>query len=324
MANLSKSKFNPANRGIALVTVLVIVAIVSAIATDMAMDQQLWLGQAQNLKDRAQADWVNRGAQQYAAMVLDRDKRENKIDDLNETWANSLPPIQAEGGQISVSISDLQGRFNLNSLYQNGKYNAEYGAVFRRLLVNAGINPDVQDAVLDWIDKDNQARSAGAEDDYYQNLIPGYRAANQPLQSVRDLLLVKGFTPDEVNKLETFVTALPHSTAININTAPVEVLAALFNGMPVSDARQIASYRQQHPFQNVDELKKAVPGSYQMPKATLLTTSSEYFLVRSTVLFGHYYQHSLAYLFRPRDASLSYYYYHDRPLIQIAEEKASG
>ena len=283
MANSRNSKYNPADSGVALVTVLVIVAIVSAIAVDLSMKQQLWLSQAQNLKDRAQADWVVRGAQQYAALILDRDKRESQVDDLNETWAHTLPPLQAEGGKVSASILDLQGRFNLNSLYRNGKYNPEYGAVFRRLLVNSGIDANVQDALLDWMDNDNQARSLGAEDSYYQNLIPGYRAANQPMQSARELLLIKGFTTDVVNKLDTVVVALPESTAININTAPVEVLAALFDNMPVAVAKQIIEYRQAHPFHDISELKKAIPGSYQMPKNSLLTTSSEYFLVRSSV-----------------------------------------
>lgn len=324
MPRPAKTGFKSTNAGVALVTVLVIVAIVSTIATDIAMSQQLWLSQQQNLKDRAQADWVERGAQQYAAMTLDRDKQQSKIDDLNEPWATILPPLQAEGGTVAVSIEDLQGRFNLNSLYQNGKYNADYGLVFRRLLINAGINPNVQDAVLDWMDADTQPRSTGAEDDYYQNLVPGYRAANQPIQSARELLLIKGFTPDNVAKLETLVTALPQSTAININTAPAEVLAALFEGMSIKEAQQIVDYRKQRPFQEVSQLKDAIPGSYQMPKHSLLTTSSEFFLVRSAVQFGRYYQHALAYLHRPRDARDSYCYLHDRPLIRIEEEKSSG
>ncbi|MGW8247834.1 MAG: type II secretion system minor pseudopilin GspK [Acidiferrobacterales bacterium] len=324
MARLSRANFRRNNSGVALVTVLVIVAIVSTIAVDMAMNQHLWLSQAQNLKDRAQADWVDRGAQQYVAIAMDRDKQDSKIDDLNEAWAIALPPFKAEGGEVAIAITDLQGRFNLNSLYQNGKYNAEFGAVFRRLLVGAGINANTQDAILDWIDKDSQARSAGAEDDYYQSLTPGYRAANQPLQSVRELLLIKGFTPDIVGKLQSVATALPRPTAININTAPAEVLAALFNGMSLPEARQIVVYRQKHPFHSVSEFRKAVPATYPMPKETLLTTASEYFLVHSTVQFDQYYKHTLAYLYRPLDSAPSHYYYHDRPLIRIAEDKANG
>jgi general secretion pathway protein K len=324
MAKRTKAGFKSKNAGVALVTVLVIVAIVSTIAVDIALSQQLWLSQEQNLKDRTQADWVDRGAQQYAAMVLDRDKQTNKIDDLNEAWALALPPFKAVGGKVAVSIEDLQGRFNLNSLYQNGKYSADEGAVFRRLLINAGLDTNVQDAVLDWMDNDSRTRTAGAEDDYYQNQVPGYRAANQSMLSSRELLLIKGFSPDTVDKLKTVVTALPQATRINVNTAPAEVLAALFNGMTVEDAKRIVEYRKQHPFHNVSELKKAIPASFKMPKDSLLTTSSEFFLVRSVVQFGHYYQHSLAYLRRPKDAGASYYYLHDRSLIRIEEGKSGG
>ena len=324
MADLSKRGFKRTSSGVALITVLVIVAIVSAVAADIALNQQLWLSQAQNQKDRAQAGWVDRGAQQYAAMMMERDRQDNNIDDLNEAWAKPIPPLQAEGGSVSVSIEDLEGRFNLNSLYQGGKYNADYGMVFRRLLAENGINTNVQDTLLDWIDSDSNTRSGGAEDDYYQNLTPGYRAANQAMQSARELLLIKGFTPERVNKLGALVVALPQPTRININTAPAEVLASLFEGMSIDDAKQIVEYRAKHPFQQVGELKNAVPGTYPMPKESLLTTASEYFLVRSTILFGHYYQHSLAYLHRPGNAGAAYYYYHDRPLIRIEEEKASG
>lgn len=324
MAKQVKTGLRKRNTGVALVTVLVIVAIVSAIAVDIAMSQQLWLSQEQNLEDRTQADWVDRGARQYAAMVLDRDKRADKIDDLNEAWARPLPPFNAVGGKVAVSIEDLQGRFNLNSLYQKGKYNADAGAVFRRLLANAGVDANVQDAVLDWMDSDSRSRAAGAEDDYYQNRVPGYRAANQPMLSTRELLLIKGFNFGTVEKLEGVITALPQATAININTAPAKVLAALFNGMTVEDAKRIVVYRKQHPFRKISELKKAIPDSYKLPKESLLTTSSEFFLVRSVVQFGDYYRHSLAYLRRPGDAGASYYYLRDRPLIKIEEEKSDG
>lgn len=324
MASHYTNSMQRRDAGIALVTVLVIVAIVSMIALDLETTQQLWFSQAQNLKDRAQAEWVSRGAQQYAALTLDRDKKENKIDDLEETWASALPPLEAEGGKVVVSIEDLQGRFNLNSLYQDGKYNAEFGAVFRRLLAQAKIDGNAQDAILDWIDADSRNRNAGAEDDYYVNLAQGYRTANQPLQTTRELTLIKGFTPEDVEKLDGLVTALPQPTRININTAPVEVLAALFDNMSVDQARQIVGYRKQHPFEDLADLKKAIPGSYKMPKDTLVTTSSEYFLVHTAVAFGRYYQQALAYLHRPADAKPSYFFYHDRPLIRIEEEKTSG
>jgi len=322
MADLSNRGFKSNNAGVALITVLVIVAVVSAITADVAMNQQLWLSQAQNQKDRAQAEWVNRGAQQYAAMMMDRDKRDNQVDDLDEAWAKPIPPLQAEGGAVTVSIEDLEGRFNLNSLYQGGKYNADYGAVFRRLLAEKGINENLLDALLDWMDKDSNTRPGGAEDDYYQNLTPGYRAANQAMLSARELLLIKGFTPESAGKLDALVVALPQPTPININTAPPEVLAALFEGMPIEEAKHIVEYREKQPFQQVAELKKAIQGTYPMPKESLLTTTSEYFLVRSAVKFGHYYQHSLAFLHRPQSAGTAYYYYHDRPLIRIEEEKS--
>lgn len=63
------------------------------------------------------------------------------------------------------------------------------------LMALPGMTEDVADAILDWIDEDDEMRTYGAESEYYSTLATPYAAANGPLQSVEELLLVRGVTP---------------------------------------------------------------------------------------------------------------------------------
>jgi len=303
--------------GVALIMVLAIVAIVSMITFELAVGQQMWSSHSQNVSDRTQADWVDRGAQDYAAMMMDRDRLDGDVDHLNEAWASQLPPFPAEGGMVTVGIEDLQGRFNLNNLVQNGTYNAEAGTVFRRLLTNAQVTNDIQNAIIDWIDTDINPRANGAEDEFYMGRENGYRTPNQPLTNVRELALIKGVDQDTLDKLSGLVTALPQTTKININTAAAPVLASLFEGMPVDEAKSIVDYRERNPFNSPADIMKAVSGSYPAPKETLVSTGSQYFRIATTVDFGRYFQHTDAFLHRPADAKKTFFFYHERPLIRI-------
>jgi hypothetical protein len=71
------------------------------------------------------------------------------------------------------------------------------GAGRTLLMALPGMTEDVADAILDWMDEDEEARDYGAEfDDYYSTLQPAYEPRNGPIQSVEELLLVRGVTPE--------------------------------------------------------------------------------------------------------------------------------
>src|SRR5258708_36900154 len=104
-----------AQRGIALVTAVMIVAIAAAIAVQIAFAHQIWFRQMENVADRGATDWLRRGALHWASLALLDDAARNSIDHLGESWAMGLPILPVEGGAIKVSIEDAQSRFNLNS-----------------------------------------------------------------------------------------------------------------------------------------------------------------------------------------------------------------
>ncbi|MEX2482177.1 MAG: type II secretion system minor pseudopilin GspK, partial [Gammaproteobacteria bacterium] len=91
-----------------------------------------------------------------------------------------------------------------------------------------------------------------AEDDYYMNLDEPYRAANRPLADVTELRLVRGVTAEIYERLAPFVVVLPVTTAVNVNTAPLEVLMSLGPGIDRGTAEILAGARDVQPFQTVD------------------------------------------------------------------------
>lgn len=91
-------------------------------------------------------------------------------------------------------VTDEAGKVNLNALLQIDKT----GKVAHDVLVKLGLTEDDANSIVDWIDTDEEARSGGAESQYYSALSPSYRAKNGPLDSIEELLLVKGITPDKL------------------------------------------------------------------------------------------------------------------------------
>ena len=290
---MARRAFHPAatgarrrQRGLALVTAVLIVAIVATIATSLALGQQIWIRQAQNFSDRAQADKVMDGALQFAMLILEKDLRDHpETDDLGEDWAKPQMTRPVEGGTATGRISDAQGRFNLNSLLRKGVRSTPDIGVFRRLLQSLMLNDGaLTDTLLDWMDADGETAAGGAEDIYYLTLQPPYRTANQRLQSVDELRLVRGFDAATVEALRPYVVALPEETAININTAGPEVLAALFNSLSLSAAKHLVEQRDKSPFKDKAELERRA-GQAPADKVEF-DIKSAYFLSRVDTRFG--------------------------------------
>ncbi len=281
---ITKATGGARQRGIALITAVLIVAIVATVAAQLSLGQQVWVRQAQNLSDRAQADTVAKAAFMWAVTILNEDsKKSPTTDDLTEDWSRPLPPLPVEGGAIQGRIIDAQGLFNLNNLVRGGNPSTPDIDVFQRLLRNLGLDPNLSGAVVDWIDSNSQTGAAGAEDTEYLTLQPPYRAANQAIASVEELRLIRGFDAAALDKLRPLVTALDKPTAININTAPAPVLSALFTNLPLSSAQQLVAAREKTPFKTTNDLNTLTG---QAPVAVPLAVNSSYFMVVVETQFG--------------------------------------
>ena len=229
-------------QGAALVTTLLIVALITVTVTSMATRQQLSIQRASNRQVQSQLHNLASAGEQFAIAVLNRDRRDgerNNSDSTEDFWAESLPPVPIDGATVEGCVIDLQGKFNLNNLVgiEGTTDQLEYEGL-QRLLRALSIDTLKAEAILDWIDPNIDVTGAdGAEDDFYTGQTPAYRAANGPMVSPTELLLVKGFRVNDEGGLDDYDTLLPHistlptGTAINVNTASAPVLASLADYM---------------------------------------------------------------------------------------------
>lgn len=217
--------------GVALLTALVVLAIAATLAAGMIWSRDLDERRTASLLQGNVAQQYALGAEAWAEQILYRDAQQNKGKTcLDQDWAAQLPPLPIEGGQITGKLEDMQGRFNINNLASGGTGQSQqiYYNQFVNLLNELQLDPGIADAVTDWMTASNTpTKPLGVKDDYYSRLVPPYRTANQPMNSITELQLVKGVTPEVYAKLLPYVWALPPATAINVNTASPTVIQAL-------------------------------------------------------------------------------------------------
>ncbi len=281
----------PKQRGVALITALLVVALASIAAVAMLSAQNVAIHRTGNILASQQAWWYATGMEQWAVTLLDRDHQDGTVDSLDEQWARQVDFLPIENGYLKGHMVDLQGRFNLNSLAAPKPEAAMQQ--FMRLLENI---PDVDpvqapalaQAVRDWIDADiNPQIPDGAEDNYYLGLEPAYRTPNRLMDTPSELLAVRGFTPAIYRALAPYVATLPQAgSAINVNTAPAPVLMSL---APDLDPAQIASLvdaRKDKPYASVQSFLAEPAFAGRSIKDNGLSVSSQYFLARGEVHVG--------------------------------------
>ncbi len=225
--------------GAALVTTLLMVALITVTVTSMATKQQRTIQLAQNRQAQLQLRNLAAAGEKFSMAVLRRDKQEQErggSDSTEDYWAQSLPPVPIDGATVEGCVIDLQGKFNLNNLVdEEGNVDELEFQILQRLLTALTIDSIKAAAIRDWIDSNIDVTGAdGAEDDFYTSQTPAYRAANGPMVSPTELLLVKGFRVIDEGGLDDYDVLLPHiatlptsGSVINVNTASSAVLASL-------------------------------------------------------------------------------------------------
>ncbi|NJD87002.1 MAG: general secretion pathway protein GspK [Betaproteobacteria bacterium] len=270
-----------AERGVAVVTAILVVAVAASTAAWMLAQQSATLNQTALVASRAQADLFAQAGLDWARGILAEDARSGTVDSLDEAWARPLAGLPVERALVSGAISDQQARYNLNNLVKEGRRSDADVQILTRLLDSLGLDPGLALAVLDWVDGDGDiAGNGGAEDAYYLSLPRPYRAANRPMAQVEELYAIRGFDAKAVARLRPFVTALPVRTAVNANTAPAEVIAAILPELGREAVRDLVASRQAKPFKDRADLKaRAQKGSANAFDADL-DVKSDHFLVQ--------------------------------------------
>ncbi len=279
-------------RGVALITVLLVVAIVTVVSAAMVARQQLAIRASANQLQARQAWHYALGGEALAQAMLARDLQDGGepgagIDHLQEAWARPLPAFEIDQGEIIVRIEDLAGRFNLNALLRDQQPNPAAVEQFRRLLLRLQIDAPYPERLLDWLDADQQpGAELGAEDNAYLGLDPPYRSAGRRLYDLSELRLLLDMREEDFQHLAPYVAALPAEVPLNVNTASAVVLSSLGDNLSPAAAEALVELRRSAPFRNSAAFLAQPAMAGTTLQGTALAVGSQFFQATSEVRLG--------------------------------------
>lgn len=276
--------FEPSrNRGVALISVLLVVAILLAVAANLMTRHSLVISQNQNTYSQNQALQYALGAEALARQVLFEDFSTGgpEIDHFGEVWAQAVLPFELdEGGFLEAQVSDLQGCFNINNVLGSGDAGLKQ---MRRLLINLGVQPQIADGWKDWVDSDDTITGFGAEDSEYLLAQVPHRTPNTLVTHTSELRQLQNVTAEELALVMPEVCALPQSeTRLNVNTAQVQALAALDD--TIAPGSLVALTESERAYASVADFLTDYP-DFQAVQAQLSVTS-EYFALHAIAQVG--------------------------------------
>lgn len=289
-------KNDSSQRGIALLTILVMVALATILAATIAKRQTNTSENTGYLMRQDQSLLYAKSAEAFFSELLIQDSDNgSSIDHLQENWAKPMPAFPVEDGFISGRLLDESGKFNLNNLLKaDGSVDDSAKRWFEKLLQRVGLPAELSQAVIDWQDADDETTGAmGAESNYYQGLDPSYLASNTRFHQVEELKLVRGFEGKNYDLIAPYVTALPEATKINMNTAAPLLLASIDPKLDVKTLEQELKAKQAELayFNSVEDLWKLNAFSGIEPQnktdaAAWLDSKSNYFTAQIEVVLS--------------------------------------
>ncbi|HOO89325.1 MAG TPA: type II secretion system protein GspK [Syntrophales bacterium] len=291
--------------GIALFLVLWVLALLTVIVGEFCYTMRTEANITRNFKEETEAYYIAEAGLNRAIVELIRNERipqkvqtsESEEEEVEERLRvnTDIPPVSFGGGQFKVHVASESGKINLNTANN---------ALLKMILSGFGLEDEnrdvIVDSILDWRDKDQFHRVNGAEDDYYRSLSEPYECRDGDFQSVEELLLVRGVTPELFyGGLEKIVTvygeeSTPKSKTkkktaegkININAADYHMLISL-PGMTEDLVRAIIDYRKVSDFKKMSEVIEIVgPEVYKSIKSYITMDTIPYFTITSVGTTG--------------------------------------
>jgi general secretion pathway protein K len=278
-------------RGAALLTAMLTVALVASIASAALWQQWRQVEIETAERGRSQTVWLMTGALDWTRMVLREDAlsaQNSAADHLGEPWALPVQELklstflsqdqQWRAGDAEVFLSgqmtDAQSRLNVMNLVDNGQVFAPALRLFSRLFEHLNL-PEQELQTL--------ARQLVAAAQVPGTTAPAAASAaasGTPLMPQQTSQLVwLGLSPGTLAALENFITLLPEPTVVNLNTAPAEVLMASVPGLNLAAARQLVQVRQRGHWATLDAARLALGPAGADLKDSQHSVNSRYFEV---------------------------------------------
>ncbi|MDE2119199.1 MAG: type II secretion system minor pseudopilin GspK [Betaproteobacteria bacterium] len=270
-------------RGAALITALLLAALAAVMTAGMLWREWGAIQREQAARDSEQARWILRGAVDWARLILNEAARHTRVVALDQPWAiplaeSDLSRFLAAGRTDALSrawmegrIEDAQSRFNLTNLATFGKPSPNALLTMQRLCAAAGVNPGLARTLADAV--------AAAQ-------APGSKLL--PIRELQDVARISPALAEALPRLAPYVTVLPRTTPVNVNTADAKVLEAVLDIPPDQTARLVARRKRQH-FETTDDVKSFLGATVAgRIDTTLIGTESDFFYAFARVRIGDF------------------------------------
>ncbi|MGY2375611.1 type II secretion system minor pseudopilin GspK [Pseudomonas sp. SDO524_S393] len=210
-------------RGMAIISALLIAAVVAVMAGAMLTRQSLFTRGLEAELSRVQGQWVLQGGLERSRQILWEARQHEVLTRLDQPWA------RAQSGAFDARIVDEQGKFNLRNLVNRQQLDNEQLQRFERLCRLIGVAPALSRRIS-------------------QRVIASYDRLDAParypvLRSVEDLSGLEGLDPQLLHRLQGYFSVLPGMTWVNGNTASAEVLSAVVPQLSLSQAQGLVAER---------------------------------------------------------------------------------
>ncbi|MDF3035531.1 MAG: ral secretion pathway protein GspK [Paucimonas sp.] len=291
-----KRRISIRQRGVAIVTALLLTTLAVTIVASLFWQQQVQVRSIENQRLQLQKLWILRGAMDYAQLIVRND--DPTFDSLDDIWAVPLAEtkldqyleqteanVDASDAALWGDIVDAQSLFNIGNLIKSDEngfvIDQDQLKTFQTLLGILKIDPALADETARTMKSIYTANGAGMQE--------------MPLSRLEDLLTIKGFTPTMIEKLRKFAVILdvasPEPIKININTAPVEVIAAGLGTLSLLEPAAWMHERKRGGYIRNQGFFDDVGNKYNFKKndnySKVFSFKTDYFLINGTVRMSH-------------------------------------
>lgn len=290
---------DPRERGAALLSVLLLVAVMAVIAALMLDRLNLATRLAANGQAMTQARLYATSAETLAMArikALVETSQERTVDRSGLLGRDF--PLPLPRGTVMARVDDAGNCFNLNSLVEADVQGAlrlrlvglgQMRALMKGLAIPEAEAAIISDSIADWIDTDSAPAPNGAEDDSYQGRAVPYRTAGRMISDVSEIRAVRGMTPQFYERLRPWLCALPGAdlSPINVNTLrPDQALLLTMiapQAIPAQRARAMLAARPALGWKSADDALRGVGGEGAGVPLNQLQVRSRWFLLTQTV-----------------------------------------
>lgn len=244
-------------RGAALMTVIMMVAMMSALAISVVEAARFSIRRTGNQEQMEQAHWYLRGAEAYATSLIERGTREGEASaSMVADWLSHPVTLPVEGGAMQITVWDGSNCFNVNSVVlqaeDGGLIQSPEGIARLALLLElSGVqgSRELAASLADWIDSDDQPVPGGAEALAYGGEAAVFRPSNTLMSDIGELPHVAGFDASVIDRVGRLLCVRPTASpnSVNVETLRLEqarLLAAMVGrGLSLASAEQVISDR---------------------------------------------------------------------------------